>query len=139
MEFDVPDLFACVVVTPQEQVLDEQVKYASVPAHDGLLGVAPQRAAMVIKLGDGLLRLELPGGEARLFFIGGGFAQMRDNRLTLLTDTATPIDQIDAEAAQQDFDAAQQGQAVGDAQVERKQRALDSARMRLRLSRERST
>ena len=80
--------FQCSVVTPEEEVFDGEVAYAAIPAWDGQVGVAPQRAAMLLKLGDGILRLDAPEGAATRFFVGGGIAQMKDNRLMLLSDEA---------------------------------------------------
>ena len=89
-----PDTFQCTLVTPEEQVLDDKVIYASIPAFDGLVGLAPQRAPLVLQLGDGPLRLDYPEGGSRWFFVGGGFAQMKDNRLTLLTAEAVAAEDI---------------------------------------------
>jgi F0F1-type ATP synthase epsilon subunit len=48
------------------------------------------RAPLLAKLGKGPLRLDLASGQRKLFRIQGGIAQMKDNRLTILTQTATP-------------------------------------------------
>ena len=50
--------FQCRLITPTAKVLDEAVVYASVPAWDGLMGVLPNRAPIVAKLGLGELRLQ---------------------------------------------------------------------------------
>jgi F-type H+-transporting ATPase subunit epsilon len=91
--------FQCTVVTPEQQVLDEQVTQAVVPAHDGQVGILTGRAPLLIKLGVGELRLDVAGGQSRAFLIDGGVAQMKDNRLTILTDDAIPAAEIDAEEA----------------------------------------
>ena len=100
--------FQCTLVTPECQLLDEEVTYASIPAVDGQIGLMPGRAPLLVKLGDGALRLELSSssGEsdrtARRFFIGGGFAQMKDNVLSLVTNEAVAVEDVnglEAEAA----------------------------------------
>jgi len=123
-----PESFQCTLITPQAQVLDEQVVYASIPAHDGPLGVAHLRAPIVTKLGDGPLRLDLPGGESKHYFIGGGFAQVKDDKLVLLTDEAIPADKIDARQARTDLTEALATQAVSDDQVAAKNRKVARAR-----------
>ncbi len=123
--------FACSLVTPQRQVLDEAVAYASLPAWDGLVGVAPGRAPLLAKLGDGALRLDLPEGESRWFFVGGGFAQMKDNRLTILADEAVEADAIDVEAAKASLAAAEARVAVGDEQVASRDREARRAQAML--------
>ena len=91
--------FQCTVVTPEQQVLDEQVTQAIVPAHDGQVGILTDRAPLLVKLGVGELRLDLAGGQTRTFLIDGGVAQMKDNRLTIITDDAIPAAEINAEEA----------------------------------------
>jgi len=91
--------FQCTVVTPEQQVLDEQVTQAIVPAHDGQVGILTDRAPLLVKLGVGELRLDLAGGQSRAFLIDGGVAQMKDNRLTIITDDAIPAAEINAEEA----------------------------------------
>ena len=128
-----PGTFQCTVVTPQQQVLDEAVTYVSVPAWDGQIGVAPQRAPLLVNLGDGTLRLDIHQGDSRWFFLSGGFAQMKDNRLTLLSDEAVPADQIDHDQAKAAYKTAQADKAVGDTQTDRRNRQLNRARAMLRL------
>lgn len=95
--------FRCVIVTPEAQVLDESLTQAILPAHDGLLGVLTGRAPLLVKLGVGPLRVDLAGGQRQYFFVEGGVAQVKDDRLTILTDEATPADEIDAEAARAEY------------------------------------
>ena len=91
--------FQCTVVTPEQQVIDEQITQAIVPAHDGQVGILTDRAPLLVKLGVGELRLDVAGGQRRTFLIDGGVAQMKDNRLTILTDDAVPAAEINAEEA----------------------------------------
>ncbi len=91
--------FKCVVVTPEQQVLDETVTQAILPAHDGLVGILTDRSPLLVKLGIGPLRVDLPGGQKRNYFIDGGVAQMKDNKLTILSTEAIPAEQISAESA----------------------------------------
>lgn len=86
--------FQCTLVTPEQQILDEAVTYASIPAHDGLTGIAPQRAPLLTKLGDGVLRLDFTEGGSRFFYLSGGFAQMKDNKLTILAKSAVGSEEI---------------------------------------------
>jgi F-type H+-transporting ATPase subunit epsilon len=80
--------FACVVVTPEQQVLSESLTQAIIPAADGLLGILTDRAPVLAKLSKGPLRLDLASGQTKLFQIDGGVAQMKDNKLTILTQAA---------------------------------------------------
>src|SRR5436190_9658574 len=80
--------FQCTVVTPEEQSFDQTVTQAILPAHDGQIGILTDRAPLLVKLGQGPLRLDLASGGRQLFYIEGGVAQMKDNRLTILTNEA---------------------------------------------------
>ena len=81
--------FQCTLVTPEQQVLDEKVTQVILPAHDGKIGILTDRAPLLVKLGAGALRLDLAVGQKRFLNIEGGIAQMKDNRLTILTNQAT--------------------------------------------------
>jgi len=124
----VADSFQCTVVTPEQQVFDDQVKYASIPAWDGLIGLAPSRAPLLAKLGDGALRLDLAGGGSRWFFLAGGYAQMKNNRLTLLTNEALEATEVQAAEAEASLKEAQARVALTDEQVDTKLREVNRAR-----------
>ena len=98
--------FQCVIVTPEQQVLDEKLTQAILPAHDGEIGILTGRAPLLVKLGVGALRLDLAGGQKQTLFIDGGIAQMKDNRLTVLTKQAVPPEELDPEAAKAEFNEA---------------------------------
>ena len=83
----------CVVVTPERALLDEAVDFVAIPMYDGELGVLPDRAPLIGKLGFGELRIEKDGKTSR-YFIDGGFAQIRDNVVTLLTSRAQPASEL---------------------------------------------
>ena len=95
--------FQCVVVTPEQQVLDESITQAIVPGHDGLIGILTDRAPLLTKLGLGPLRIDHANGTKSYFFIQGGVAQMKDNKLTILTNEAIPASEIDAETARAEY------------------------------------
>ena len=92
--------FNVVIVTPEQQVLDETISQAILPAHDGQIGILTNRAPLLVKLGQGPLELEQAGGKAtRKFYVEGGIAQMKDNRLTVVTQMAVPAEEISAETS----------------------------------------
>ncbi len=126
--------FRCTIVTPEEQVLDESLTQAILPAHDGLLGILTDRAPLLAKLGQGPLRVDLAGGQTRNYYVEGGIAQMKDNQLTILTNEATPAAQIDAAAARAELTAAQESKATDAAGVEQRNKALARARARVEMT-----
>ena len=97
--------FRCQIVTPAESYLDEMVNYVSFPAWDGQVGVMPSTSPFLIEIGTGSLRIDFATG-SRLYLLDGGFAQMQDNVLTLLSDAITPADQLALDAAQKELEEA---------------------------------
>src|SRR6266446_4017979 len=90
----------CVVVTPERAVLDEPVDFVALTLYDGELGVLPGRAPLIGRLGYGELRIRR-GESTRRYFVDGGFAQVRNNVVTVLTPRAIRAEDIDPQAASQ--------------------------------------
>lgn len=84
---------ALTVITPEQQVLETPAESVVLPAHDGELGVLPQRAPLMCELGIGQLRYT-QGAAGRRLFIDGGFAQVFGDRITVLTSRALPAEQV---------------------------------------------
>ena len=126
--------FQCVLVTPEQQVLDESCTQVILPAYDGEIGVLTDRAPLLAKLGVGVLRLDLPGGQKRAYFIDGGIAQMKDNRLTVLTTEATAPSEIDAESARAEYNEATARKITDQKSFDDRQRALARGRIKQELA-----
>ena len=84
----------CIVVTPEKTELDCEANAINLPMFDGSLGVLPGRAPMIGRLGFGTLLLETAAGPQK-YFVDGGFAQVEDNVVNLLTERALPVDMLD--------------------------------------------
>ncbi len=92
------------------------------------MGILAQRAPLLAKLGAGLLRVdEAAGGKHRLF-IAGGFAQMVDDKLTLLTEEVLEPEKVTAELARTALAAA--GKLPNRTEAENQRRAQATARAR---------
>lgn len=126
--------FQCVVVTPEQQVLDESIVQAIVPAHDGKVGILTSRAPLLVKLGQGEMRLDLPGGQKKSYYVEGGVAQMKDNRLTILTSEATPASEISAEESRAELAEAEARKVTDQASFEQRQMRLTRARVRIEMA-----
>jgi F-type H+-transporting ATPase subunit epsilon len=122
------------VITPERAVLDTEATFAAFPGWDGEVGVLHNRAPLLYRLGSGLLRVEGAEGKYALF-VDGGFAQMVDNRLTILTERTKDIDAIDRAAAEEELKAAEAMDGTDELSYRARQRALASARAQIRLAR----
>ena len=127
-----------VLVTPETTVLDTAVTALQVPMFDGSAGILPGHSAMVGRLGAGKLTIKpvepIDGQSEVVYFVDGGFAQVKAGTVTLLTQRAMTLDQIDAEAAREELEAARNMPAVGDEAIAGRQNAQDRARRMLSLS-----
>ena len=126
--------FQCSVVTPEQQVLDETVTQAIIPAHDGQIGILSNRAPLLVKLGAGALRVDLAGGQSRTWFVDGGIARMDGKKLTVLTDEATPANEIDAETARAEYAEALARIPTDDKTKKDRDRAMRRARAKQTLA-----
>lgn len=126
--------FKCVVVTPDAQIADETVTQVILPAHDGEIGILTNRSPLLVKLGVGQLRLDVQGGGMKLFFVDGGIAQMKDNKLTVLTDDAMTPEDINLETARAEY-AEAQAMKISDAKsYEKRARGLARGTVKQRLA-----
>ena len=123
----------CVVVTPEATVLEEVAEFVALPLYDGELGVLPGRTPVIGRLGFGELRLR-SGTSTHRYFLNGGFAQVRDDVVTVLTSRAIPVNQISVEAAQQELVNAKGLKATTELELTEKARAEGRARAQLRLT-----
>ena len=88
------------IVTPDKVVLNAEVDYVGACGVDGQFGLLPQHAPMLtaLKVGDLYYR---QGNETRWVFVSGGFAQISDNKVTILAESAELASDIDVERAQE--------------------------------------
>lgn len=84
----------CLVVTPERTEVDREVDFITLPMFDGELGVGENRAAMIGRLGYGRVKLKT-GGDTTEYYVDGGFAQVEQNTVSILTGRAVPVDQLD--------------------------------------------
>ena len=122
--------FQCTIVTPEQQLLDQTVTQAILPAHDGQIGILTGRAPLLVKLGLGKLQIDVAGGRQQVFLVEGGIAQMKDNRLTVLTNAAWAPDEIDAAAARTEYEEAMRTAPADAKGLEDRQRKLNRAKLK---------
>ncbi|MHC4695392.1 MAG: ATP synthase F1 subunit epsilon [Planctomycetota bacterium] len=127
------DTFKCSVITPEQAVLECDATFVAFPAHDGEMGVLLNRAPLVCKLGIGSLRVE-SSADQHTFFIDGGFAEVVDNRLTILTEQAKVPDQIDRSAAEQALADARAMKITDEASYTARANAFKRAKTQLKLA-----
>jgi F-type H+-transporting ATPase subunit epsilon len=127
------DRLQCVVVTPERTLFDEVVEFVALPLIDGELGVLPGRAPVIGRLGFGELRTKAQGSVKR-YFVDGGFAQIRDNVVTVLTNRAIPAALVDPVAAEKELQLARARKGTGEIDLAEKAKAVSRATAMLRVA-----
>ena len=77
-----------VVISPDATVFEGQVDSVVAPAWDGQVGILRGHAPMMAVLGTGQVRVTRGGAEER-FEVDGGFLQVVDNVVTVLSERAS--------------------------------------------------
>ena len=73
------------VISPGAALYEGEATSVVAPAYDGEVGILTGHAPMMALLGKGELRIEGTGGEKK-FSIEGGFLQVVDNRVRVVTE-----------------------------------------------------
>ena len=123
----------CVVVTPERTLFDALVDFVALPLYDGELGVLPGRSPLIGRLGFGELRTR-EGGTTRRYFVDGGFAQVRDDVVTVLTNRAVPASDINTTTASHELEQAQGRRATTEYELDEKSKAIARARAQLHVA-----
>ena len=76
------------VISPEKVLFEGEVDQLVAPAFDGQIGILTGHAAMMTLLGKGELRLGPDAGGKR-FQVEGGFLQVADNQVRVVTEHAT--------------------------------------------------
>jgi len=98
--------FRCRLITPEARILDQDVEHVSLPFHDGLAGILAHHAPIVAQLGLGELRIDLPEGASKSYFLEGGFGQFVGDHLTILAEEAIPTERLSEREAKAELDEA---------------------------------
>jgi F-type H+-transporting ATPase subunit epsilon len=123
-----------VVVTPEQTVLETEADFVALPLYDGEIGIAPDRAPLIGRLGYGELRLR-QGGTTTSYYVDGGFVQVADNIVSVMTQRAMPAARIDVNAAEKQLADEMQRPAVTDEEEKLRERHVAQARAQIRTGR----
>jgi len=77
------------VISPERTLFEGSVDSLVAPAFDGEVGILPGHAPMMTLLGKGTLRLGAEGNAGR-FNVEGGFLQVVDDAVRVVTERASP-------------------------------------------------
>ena len=95
------------LATPSRMVIAETVDEVVIPGSQGYFGVLPGHAPLLATLGIGELTYRT-GREERHVAVSGGFAEVRNDKVIVLADTAELPADIDRARAERARDRAEQ-------------------------------
>ena len=126
--------FYCDVLTPEKRLCSASTVSVVFPSSDGQVGILGGRAPMVARVGAGPLTVFLPDESQASYYIAGGFAQMREDRLTILAEECIPVEQISRDSAWNEIQKAKARPATTRDEVAERAEAIRIARVKFRLS-----
>ena len=88
------------IITPDKQLVREEVDSVQIPGKDGYLGILPGHAPLLTELMIGEISYN-QGGETQHFAVSWGFAEVLPHKVTILADTAERAEDIDVKRAQE--------------------------------------
>ena len=122
-----------VVVTPERTTLDQTTESVTVPLLDGEAGILLGHAPMIGRLAPGELRISA-GGKSQRFYVDGGFVQVADNVVSVLTGRSIPVEQIDVAAARQILEKTEILPSEKSEVIESKNKLIAQARAQIRIA-----
>jgi F-type H+-transporting ATPase subunit epsilon len=76
------------LVSPDKVVFVGEARALVAPAWDGMVGILPNHAPMIVLLGLGKLTIEKPGGGAEAYHVAAGVLKVEKNEVVILTEYA---------------------------------------------------
>jgi F-type H+-transporting ATPase subunit epsilon len=87
------------IVTPERLVVNETAEEIQIPGKSGYLGILPGHAPLITELAVGEITYRT-GGQLKRLAVAWGFAEVLQNKVTILAETAERAEEIDVKRAQ---------------------------------------
>jgi F-type H+-transporting ATPase subunit epsilon len=131
------DTFQLEIVTPDKLVVKEAVEEAQIPGQSGYLGILPGHAPLITELAVGVITYRAHG-ETKTLAVAWGFAEVLQDKVTILAETAEHPDEIDVARAQKAKARAEERLKSNHPEVDydRAEDALQRAETRLKVAAE---
>src|SRR3954470_8721940 len=124
----------CTVVTPEQTALETKADFVALPLFDGEIGIAANHSPLIGRLGYGEMRIKT-GGQTVAYYVDGGFVQVADNVVAVLTNRAVPAKNLDPATAETQLQSALQQPANSPQLFEIRDRKIAQARAQIRTAR----
>ncbi len=124
------------MVTPEKVAWSSSAEFVVLPALEGEMGILPGHKPFLVQLKPGEVRVTADGTK-RHFAVSGGFAEVKNNKVSLFAETAEMAEHIDAERAHQALEKAKAEVATRDLdpmQLAAAEAAIRRAQVRLKVA-----
>ena len=92
------DLLQLSIVTPEKLIVADDADQVNIPGSEGDLGILYDHAPILTAMRAGTLSYQ-KGEKTTTMVVSGGFAEVTENRVTILAEAAEFVGEIDAERA----------------------------------------
>jgi len=92
------ELLQLSIVTPEKLIVADDAEQVNIPGTEGDLGILFDHAPILTTMRAGTLSYQ-KGDETIAMVVSGGYAEVTENRVTILAETAEFAHEIDAERA----------------------------------------
>jgi F-type H+-transporting ATPase subunit epsilon len=128
------------IVTPEARVYSDTIDSVVIPTVEGEIGVLPGHIPLLTQVGYGELRVT-KGGATQLLAVGGGFAQIISDKISILAESAINEEKIDEHAVETAMKRAEEAlkgkDSLDPAEIERLESFVRSSVAQLALKRRR--
>jgi F-type H+-transporting ATPase subunit epsilon len=94
------------LVSPARLLFSEAVEMVVVPGEEGDFGVLPGHAPVISQVRPGVIDIHEDGKVSMRIFVAGGFAEVTQERCTVLAEEAYPLEDLDVAQAEERLAAA---------------------------------
>jgi F-type H+-transporting ATPase subunit epsilon len=96
------------LVSPERQLVSEDLAEVVVPAQEGDMAALPNHALTVAQIRPGILTTKTTAGEERQYFLRGGFADVGPGETVVIAEYAVPLEEFSSAMLQDEIALAQE-------------------------------
>ena len=93
------------LVSPGKLIVSKDVSMVVAPGTEGLFGVLPRHTSMLSTLTPGVINVYEGDNVTNSFFVVNGFAEVTEERCTVLAEEVIPVEDIDTEKYEKQIEA----------------------------------
>lgn len=114
-------------ISQERIILQDDVNMVIAPGAGGVLGILPRHAPLMAVIAPGELVVKKEGREDRFYAVGGGFMEVRPDKVILLARSGESAEEIDLERAREARRRAEELLAAGEIDSAERRRVMELA------------